>query len=80
MLMALVRVFEIANAVELAKARLLLEASGIDYFVEGEHYFAAGGGFISHGDTRVWIQVDKSDVHTARALLSEEPGSENVAP
>ncbi len=42
--MALVRVFEPANAVELAKARLILEASGVNYFVDGEHYFAAGGG------------------------------------
>ncbi len=73
--MALMRVFEPANAVELAKARLLLDAAGIDYFVEGEHYFAAGGGFISHGDTRVWIQVDASDVQQARTLLSEELGS-----
>ncbi len=73
--MALMRVFEPANAVELAEARMLLEASGIHYFVEGENYFAAGGGFISHGDTPVWIQVDESDVESARELLRKKAGS-----
>ncbi len=72
--MALIRVFEPANAVELATARLALDAAGIPFFVEGEEYFAASGGFISHGDRRVWIQVEVADAAEARQVLERGRG------
>jgi hypothetical protein len=70
--MALVRVFEPANQTELLKVRLALESARIRYFVEGENYMVAGGGLISHGDTRVWIQVDEDDVEQAREVLGKD--------
>lgn len=69
--MRFVRVFKRASATDLALARTALEASEIPYSVEGENYFRAGGGLLSHGDTVVWIQVPQDQAEEARRLLAE---------
>jgi uncharacterized protein YaaQ len=69
--MNLTRVFQPADATELAFVRTLLDGAGIPFSVENENYFVAGGGYLSHGDTEVWIQVAESDVERARAVLKE---------
>ncbi|MGD8867277.1 MAG: DUF2007 domain-containing protein [Gemmatimonadales bacterium] len=70
--MGLVRVYEPADQMELVEVRLKLDSASIRYFVEGENYMAAGGGLISLGSTRLWIQVDERDVEAARQVLEED--------
>jgi hypothetical protein len=69
--MTLVRIYEPVNRTELVEIQLALESAGISYFVEGENYMAAAGGLISHGDARMWIQVDEADVEKARRVLGK---------
>lgn len=71
----MVRVFEPADATELAVVRSALEAAGIRFFVENENYFfVAGGGFGSRGDTQVWVQVSEAQADLARATIRDALG------
>lgn len=66
-----VRVFEPADAVELAQVEMALEGSDIPYRIENEHYFQTGGGIYSLGDTRVGVVVPEDRAREAKALLKE---------
>ncbi len=66
------RVFEPANATELALARAALTAADINFFVENENYFfVGGGGFWSRGDTPIWIQVAAADAEEASVTIGD---------
>ena len=78
-----VRIFEAMDALELARARTLLEAEGIAHVVEGENYAVAAGGWAFGGDASVHVLVPAAVAARARELLGalrESPDPEQPPP
>ncbi|MGH7483130.1 MAG: hypothetical protein ACRELV_13320 [Longimicrobiales bacterium] len=74
------RVFQPANAVELALARAVLHEMRVPVFIENEHHFTTGGGFLSHGDTEVWVRAPRSHASAVRDVLEERVRGKRPSP